>query len=262
MSTPEDLINSTPDVAQAKRLRWSMGLLVAAGVSVMLGFLATQYLTDSSAQRIGGPSSDPVARVEVPSSEQVKIDQPGTYDLYYEQDAPSTGVPGTLEVTIASDEGDLSLDTPDQVMSAVVDDRSFVVFQTVRIPRQDTYTFEIGVGDNAPGSSLFGADRVVVDRANREADALWMLLGLTPAAVGMVLAVCFGAASVWLRSRAGGKTTAHGRAEAGSPSSPHRWGPPTDQPFRDAPPPPEFPGAGDPGEPGTGDQPRTDGEDT
>lgn len=262
MSNPDHRMNPTGDVAQARRLRVSMGLLLAAGVSVMLGFLVTQILTDRSAQRIGAPSDAAVARLGVPSSEQVKFDQPGTYDLYYEQDAPSTGVPGRLKVSIASDQGDLSLDTPDPVKSAVSDDRSYVVFQTVRIPRSDSYKVDVVIAGTEPDSSLFGDDRVVVDRANRETDALWMLLGLTPAAAGMALAVCFGGASIWLRSRAANKTPARDRAQVGSASSPHRWGPPTDQPFRDAPPPPEFPGSGETGEPATGDQPRTDGEDT
>ena len=77
--------DQTIDPQQAKRMRWAMGLLIASGVSVMIGFIATQYLSDRSAERLGGPSSEAAARVSVPSSEPLTIEEPGTYDLYYEK---------------------------------------------------------------------------------------------------------------------------------------------------------------------------------
>lgn len=252
MSSHDGAVGPTDDQAQATSMRWSMGLLLAAGISVMVGFLATQFLTGRSAERLGGPSSDAVARERVPSNGELRITKPGTYDLFYEQAAPSTGVPGSLEVSVRSDRGDLGLSTPNPPMSAVIDDRSYVVFRTVRIPRAGTYTLDVAVRGGEPAGSLFKDDRVVLDRANREADALWMLVGLTPAAAGLALAACFGVASVWVRARGVRAGRSGGRRAAGARAGPDRWGPPTDHPFRDAPPPPEFP---EPGASPTADDP-------
>ncbi|MBK7166430.1 MAG: hypothetical protein IPH81_14465 [Candidatus Microthrix sp.] len=259
MSPQEGAVQTADEVAQSKAMRWSMGLLFAAGVSVMVGFLATQLLTGRSMERLG-PSSDAVARERVPSSEKVRIEQPGTYDVFYEQAAPSTGVPGSLDVTVRSDRGELGLDTPDPVLSTIIDDRSYVAFHTVRIPRAGTYTLDVAVKGGEPAGSLFEDDRVVLDRANREADALWMLLGLAPAAAGLVLAACFGVASVWVRARSARAGRADGRGPSGGSAFAGRWGPPTDHAFRDPPPPPEFPRAGPPAGPDAGDQPPTEGE--
>lgn len=238
-------------------MRLSMGLLLAAGVSVMIGFLATQILSSRSAERLGGPSSDAIARERVPSREKIRISEPGTYDLFYEQAAPSTGVPGSLEVAIRSDRGALGLGTPDPVMSAIIDDRSYVVFQTVRIPREGTYTLDVAVRGGEPAGSLFEDDRIVLERSTRESDALWVLVGLTPAAVGLLLAVCFGVASVWVRARSLRSGRRGQRRQAADRAVPGGWGPPTDQPFRDAPQPPAFPEPDDTDEP-----PRTDGKDS
>ena len=160
MSPQEGAVQTADEVAQSKAMRWAMGLLFAAGVSVMVGFLATQLLTGRSMERLG-PSSDAVARERVPSSEKVRIEQPGTYDVFYEQAAPSTGVPGSLDVTVRSDRGELGLDTPDPVLSTIIDDRSYVAFHTVRIPRAGTYTLDVAVKGGEPAGSLFEDDRVV-----------------------------------------------------------------------------------------------------
>jgi hypothetical protein len=152
------------------------------------------------------------------------------------------------------------LDTPDPVLSTIIDDRSYVAFHTVRIPRAGTYTLDVAVKGGEPAGSLFEDDRVVLDRADREADALWMLLGLAPAAAGLVLAACFGVASVWVRARSARAGRADGRGPSGGSAFAGRWGPPTDHAFRDPPPPPEFPRAGPPAGPDAGDQPPTEGE--
>ena len=243
-------MQSADDAARSKATRLSMGLLLAAGVSVMVGFLATQVLAGRSAERFG-PSSDAVARERVPSKEKVRFEQPGTYDLFYEQAAPSTGVPGSLEVVVGSDRGELGMGTPDPVMSSVIDDRSYVAFRTVKIPRAGTYTLEVTVRGGEPAGSLFEDDRIVVDRANREADALWLLLGLAPAAAGLALGACFGVASVVVRARSIRSSRPPGTPPQGGPPAPGRWGPPTDHAFRDAPEPPEFPQSGLPAQPET-----------
>ena len=243
MSSHDGAVGPTDDQAQATSMRWSMGLLLAAGVSVMVGFLATQVLTGRSAERFG-PSSDAVARERVPSKEQVRFDQPGTYDLFYEQAAPSTGVPGSLEVVVGSDRGELGMGTPDPVMSSVIDDRSYVAFRTVKIPRAGTYTLDVTLRGGEPTGSLFEDDRIVLDRANREADALWLLLGLAPAVAGLALGACFGVASVVVRARSVRSSRPPGTPPQGGPPAPGRWGPPTDHAFRDAPEPPEFPQSG------------------
>jgi hypothetical protein len=54
-------------------------------------------------------------------------------------------------------------------------------------------------GANAKEDAPNSDDRVVVDRVDRSTDALWVLLGLTPAAAGMapgcVFGSCIGVAS-------------------------------------------------------------------
>lgn len=214
-----------------------MGLLWAAGVAVMIGFLATQWLSDTSAERLGSPSDDVVARERVPSAEEVSFDQAGVYDLYYEQAAPSVGVPRRLDVTISSESGTLSLDSPNPSFSSVVDDRSYVTFRTVTIPRAGTYTLDVALPGAEGEAATLSDDRVILDRANRSSDALWVLFGLTPAAAGMALAACLVAASVWLRSRA---LRPDRQSAPGNPTEPpaEGWGPPSGHPFREAPPPP------------------------
>ncbi|MEZ5373975.1 MAG: hypothetical protein R2704_14860 [Microthrixaceae bacterium] len=240
MTPPEVAAPPEDDPARLRAMRLSMGMLWAAGAVVMAGFLTTQWLSDTSSRRLGSPSEDAVARERVPSSEAVSIDEPGTYDLYYEQDAPSVGVPRRLEVTIASEDGELSLDTPNPSFSTVIDERSYVTFRTVTIPRPGTYTLGISLRGAEGAAASLEDDRVVLDRADRSADALWVLFGLTPAAGGMALAACLVAASVWLRSRAlRPRPSASASARAGPAAG--GWGPPTGHPFRDAPPPPDPP---------------------
>ena len=251
-------MQTADEVAKAKAMRWSMGLLLAAGVSVMVGFLATQLLTGRSAERLG-PSSNAVARERVPSKESVRIDKPGTYDLFYEQAAPSTGVPGSLDVTIGSDGSELGMGTPNPVLSSVIDDRSYVSFRTVKIPRAGTYVLDVKVKGGEPAGSLFDDDRIVLDRANREADALWLLLGLAPAVAGLAVAACLGAASVVVRARSVRAGRSGGTGPTGGPTPPGRWGPPFDQAFRDPPPAPEFPRGDPPAESDAADRPPTEG---
>ena len=255
--SPQEGAVQTNDAAQAKALRWSMGLLLAAGVSVMVGFFATQLLTGRSAERLG-PSDNAVARERVPSNEKVRIEKPGTYDLFYEQAAPSAGVPGSLEVAIGSDGAELGLGTPNPVLSTVIDDRSYVSFRTVKIPRAGTYDLDVKVKGGEPAGSLFEDDRVVLDRADRETDALWMLLGLAPAVAGLAVAACLGAASVVVRARSVRAGRSGGKGPPDGQGPPGRWGPPLDQAFRDPPPPQEFPRGEPPAESDVGDRSSTD----
>ena len=244
MNTSNGASGPIHDEAGLRTMRWSMGLLWAAGVAVMLGFLTTQWLSDGSAERLGSPSKNAVARERVPSSESFTVDRPGTYDLYYEQEAPSVGVPRSLDVTISSEVGELSLDTPDAVFSTAVDQRSYITFRTVTIPRSGTYKLDVTLGAGAQDDAPNSDDRVVVDRVDRSTDALWVLLGLTPAAAGMALGACLVAASVWLRTRTL-KSLRGGDGQGQGPPN-HPWGPPASQPFRDASPPPDASGPAGP----------------
>ncbi|MEZ5383212.1 MAG: hypothetical protein R2754_15640 [Microthrixaceae bacterium] len=198
-ATPATADDNDPALAVARR--WSVGLLVAASLVLLAGFMATDALSGDSLQRWGGPSAEPVARLRVPSEEQVRIEEPATYGLYYEQDAPSTGVPQNLTVAVRSDQGELGLTEPEAVTSSEVDGRSFVSFQEIRIPRSGTYTVEVGRPGRATISALED-DRVVIDRVDRNAEMMQVLLGLTPAALGMALAGGLGAAALWIRHRA------------------------------------------------------------
>lgn len=76
MNTSNDASGPIHDEAWLRTMRWSMGLLWAAGVAVMLGFLTTQWLSDGSAERLGSPSKNAVARERVPSSESFTVDRP------------------------------------------------------------------------------------------------------------------------------------------------------------------------------------------
>lgn len=185
----------------AKALRWSVGLLAAASFFLVAGFVATDALSDEEFRRWGAPSADPLARLEVPSEGTVRIDRPATYVLYYEQEAPATGVPKKLEVAIRSETGELGLGNPPDTTPTVVDGRSFVALKTVRIPRSGTYTVVVDRPGRAALSAL-GDDRVVIDRTDRNAETLRVLLGLTPAVIGVALAAGLGAAGLWVRYRA------------------------------------------------------------